>query len=437
MILPRTLFGRTTLVIALVSFAFQIFTIAIIVYFALLPLGRHATNDLAALMIETAWKWHKEPVAGRPDLQRRIGQQHRIRVQDPPAEATDFTRLLPYFHLLEHALSARAGERILLSASQAEDGEEWYWADLPIDGKTVRVGFPASRVDVQPWLAMLLILSVGTLVTLNTSAGLANWLIGPLSRLASATQRIGQGRRPEPLAESGPTELATLAREFNRMGGQVEELLANRTTLLAGISHDLRTPLARIRLALGMLSEKPDRDLIERIMRDVDGMNELIARCLEVSRDFAEQDSAQINLCDLLAEVAGEFAHTGIEIRGRKGPDCNLRVRPLALRRILANLVDNAVRYGAGQPIDIEYRLEDGRVEICVLDRGPGIPEAEREAVFRPFHRLEPSRSSRTGGSGLGLAIVRQLANANGWSVELKEREGGGTTACVRVPLEE
>ncbi|MBZ0127445.1 MAG: HAMP domain-containing protein [Rhodocyclaceae bacterium] len=437
MILPRTLFGRTALVIALVSFAFQIFTIAIITYFALVPLGRNATSDLAALMIETAEKWRREPVEERPWMQERIGRLYRIQVQDPPGEVAAFTRMLPYFQLLETALSSRTGESVVLRASRGDDGEEWYWADLPTENGKVRVGFPASRVDVQPWLAMLLILAVGTLVTLNTSAGLASWLIRPLARLARATQRIGQGRRPEPLEEKGPAELATLAREFNRMGEQVEELLANRTTLLAGISHDLRTPLARIRLALGMLSEKPDRDLAERIMHDVDGMNELIARCLEVSRDFAEQDSVGLNLCDLLAEVAAEYMHSGIEIRGRKGPDCNLRVRPLALKRILANLIDNAARYGEGQPIDIEYRVEGGCVEVCVLDRGPGIPEAEREAVFRPFHRLEPSRSSRTGGSGLGLAIVRQLADANGWTVGLREREGGGTAACVRVPLEE
>jgi two-component system, OmpR family, osmolarity sensor histidine kinase EnvZ len=288
----------------------------------------------------------------------------------------------------------------------------------------VRVGFPAGRVDVRPWFATVLILTVGILVTLVTSAWLARWLIAPLARLASATQRIGEGRRPEPLVESGPIELATLAREFNRMGEQVEELLANRTTLLAGISHDLRSPLARIRLALGMLSEKPDRDLLERIVRDVDSMNELIARCLEVSRDFAEQESVELDLCDVLADVAASSAQAGAEIRGRKGPDCHLRVRPLALKRIVSNLIENATRYGSGQPIDIEYRILDGHAEICVLDRGPGIPEDEREAVFRPFHRLEPSRSSRTGGSGLGLAIVRQLADANGWKVELSAASG-------------
>jgi two-component system osmolarity sensor histidine kinase EnvZ len=437
MIAPRTLFGRTALVIALVSFAFQIFTIAIITYFALVPLGRHATSDLAALMLETAQAWQREPGAERPWLQDRIGRQHRLQIQDPPGETASFTRMLPYFQLLETSLSARAGERIELRASRGTDGEQWYWADLPVAGAKVRVGFPASRVDVQPWLAMLLIFSVGALVTLVTSAWLARWLIGPLSRLAAATQRIGQGRRPEPLAETGVSELATLAREFNRMGEQVEELLANRTTLLAGISHDLRTPLTRIRLALGMLSENPAPDLFERVLRDVDGMNELIARCLEVSRDFAEQDSAELDLCELLAGVAAEHAHTGVELRGRKGPDCRLRVRPLALRRIVSNLVDNAVRYGAGQPVDIEYRSADGLVEICVLDRGPGIPEQEREAVFRPFYRLEPSRNSSTGGSGLGLAIVRQIASVNGWTVELKSREGGGTAACVRLPLEE
>jgi two-component system osmolarity sensor histidine kinase EnvZ len=435
--LPRSLFGRTALVIVLVSFVFQLFTIAVATYFALMPLGRHATRDLAALMIDTAQAWQTTPVAERPGLQDRIGRLHRLQVQDPSGEAESFARMLPYFRLLETFLSARAGEVVELRTSRSEDGTQWYWADLPVAGSKVRVGFPASRVDVQPWLAMLLIFSVGALVTLITSAWLARWLIAPLSRLAAATQRIGQGRRPESLAETGPTELATLAREFNRMGEQVEELLANRTTLLAGISHDLRTPLARIRLALGMLSENPAPDLFERVLRDVDGMNDLIARCLEVSRDFAEQDSVELDLCELLAGVAAEYARSGVELRGRKGADCRLCVRPLALKRIVSNLVDNAVRYGAGEPIDIEYRVADGLVEICILDRGPGIPEHELEAVFRPFYRIEPSRSSRTGGSGLGLAIVRQLATANQWSVELAARPGGGTAACVRIPLEE
>lgn len=437
-LLPRSLFGRAALVIASVSIAFQLFTLAIIFYFALVPLGRHATGDLAALMMTSAQTWQATPVAERPAFETRLGEQHRLRLRVVPTETEDFTRYLPYFHFLETALSVRADRTIRLGRTIEDDGV-WYWANLPIneagdEPAYIQVGFPDSRVAVQPSFALLIILLVGAVVTLVTSARMAHWLIRPLARLAAATQRIGKGQRPVPLPETGPTELATLAREFNRMGEEVETLLTNRTTLLAGISHDLRSPLARIRLALGMATEKPDADLLERVMRDVENMNLLIARCLEVGRDFAEQESAEISLCDLLEGVAREHAASA-EIRGRRGPDCQLRVKPLALRRILSNLVENAVRYSDGQPIDIEYDAFPDSVEIRVLDRGPGIPESEREAVFQPFRRLDPSRSSRTGGSGLGLAIVRQIAQTNGWSVVLDARPEGGTIARVRLPL--
>lgn len=438
--LPRSLFGRTTLVIALVSIAFQAFTIAVILNFALVPLGRHATDDFAALLMGVSESWLSASQTQRPQLLDRMGKIHRLHVQDPPVAdisiAVRPSYLLPYFYFLESALSRRTGRNIVLQQAPGPDGTLWYWADMPIKGSTVRIGFSPGRVSVQPSLALLIILATGVIVTLLTSAWLAHWLTRPLTRLAAATQPIGKGQRPPFLPETGPSELATLAHEFNRMGEEVETLLANRTTLLAGISHDLRSPLARIRLAMGMLAEKPDADLLERIMHDVEHMNQLIGRCLEVGRDFAERDSAEINLCDLLAEIAHENA-PGIGIRGSKGPDCRLRVRPMALRRILSNLVDNAARYSDGQPIDIEYDTANGQVEIRIMDRGPGIPADQLEAVFQPFHRLDPSRSSRTGGSGLGLAIVRQIAQANDWKVWLSARDGGGTVAHVRLSLPE
>jgi two-component system osmolarity sensor histidine kinase EnvZ len=434
---PRTLFGRIVLVIAMVSIAFQAFAIMVVTQFALVPLGRQATDDFGALMADAARAWHAADGSERLLLQERLLRVHRLRVQEPAGATADFVHVLPYWNLLEAALTTRSGQRVILRQTEAADGQTWVWADLPAGHETVRVGFAADRVAVQPSIALLLVLVVGAVVTVLTAAVMARWLIKPLARLATATQPIGQGRRPAPLPETGPAELAVLAREFNRMGAQVEALLANRTTLLAGISHDLRSPLARIRLALGMMSEKPDPDLLQRMLHDVDAMNELIARCLDVGRDFSERESVDLDLCELLRDVAAEHGHAGVEIRGHRGPECRMRVRPLALKRILSNLVDNATRYGAGRPVDIEYAVAGGQVEICVLDRGPGIPESEREAVFRPFHRLEASRSSRTGGSGLGLAIVRQIAGSNGWTVELRPRPGGGTAACVRLPLEE
>lgn len=436
--LPRSLFGRTALVIALVSIAFQAFTIAVILNFALVPLGRHATDDFAALLMGVSESWQAASQGQRAKLLERMDKLHRLHVQDPPAAnvstALRPAYLLPYFHFLESALSERTGRDIILQQATGPDGALWYWADMPSGDGIVRIGFPPGRISVQPSLALLIILATGIVVTLLTSAWLAHWLTKPLTRMAAATQPIGKGQRPPLLPETGPSELAMLAHEFNRMGEEVEALLANRTTLLAGISHDLRSPLTRIRLALGMLAEKPDADLLERIMHDVEHMNLLIARCLEVGRDFAERDSVEINLCDLLADIVGEHAQ-GVEVRGRRGPDCRLRARPLALRRILSNLVENAARYGDRQPIDIEYDVAEDAVDIRILDRGPGIPESEREAVFQPFRRLDPSRSCQTGGSGLGLAIVRQIAKANDWQVWLSAREGGGTTAHVRLPL--
>lgn len=444
--MPRSLFGRMVLAIALVALACQLVTIAIVAALGLWPLGRLATAELAALMVDAARDWQAAPDdAARARLARRLAAEQGLHLLDAPStadvpapqvEPVQATPLLPYFHLLETALAGRTGTPVALVHGRDAAGASWYWAALPTDRGSVRVGFDAARVGVQPSLALVLVLAVGALVALVAAAAMARWLIGPLRRLVEATQPIGQGRRPAPLPESGPQELAQVARAFNAMAEQVQELLANRTTLLVGVSHDLRSPLARIRLALGMAAERPDPALLERIARDVDAMNELIGRCLEVGRDFSERDTVEVDLCRLLAEVAQEHAHQGVEVRGHRGPGCRLRARPLALRRILCNLVDNAVRYGGGRPVDVELRVDDGCAEVAVLDRGPGIPEDQREAVFRPFHRLEASRSRRTGGSGLGLAIVRQIAAANGWTVQLRARAGGGTEACVRLPLQ-
>ncbi|MFP5398511.1 MAG: ATP-binding protein [Gammaproteobacteria bacterium] len=443
--MPRSLFGRMVLAIALVALACQLVTIAIVAALGLWPLGRLATADLAALMVDAARDWQAAPDdAARARLARRLAVEQGLRLLDAPStaaapaplvEPVQATRLLPYFHLLETALAGRTGTPVALVHGRDAAGASWYWAALPTPRGSVRVGFDAARVGVQPSLALVLVLAVGALVALVAAAAMARWLIGPLRRLVEATTPIGQGRRPAPLPESGPQELAQVARAFNAMAEQVQELLANRTTLLVGVSHDLRSPLARIRLALGMAAERPDPALLERIARDVDAMNELIGRCLEVGRDFSERDVVDVDLCRMLAEVAQEHAHQGVEVRDR-GPGCRLRARPLALRRILCNLVDNAVRYGGGRPVDVELRVDVGVAEVAVLDRGPGIPEDQREAVFRPFHRLEGSRSRRTGGSGLGLAIVRQIAGANGWTVQLRARPGGGTEACVRLPLQ-
>ncbi|BAN34256.1 periplasmic sensor signal transduction histidine kinase [Sulfuricella denitrificans skB26] len=203
----------------------------------------------------------------------------------------------------------------------------------------------------------------------------------------------------------------------------------NRTTLLAGISHDLRTPLARLRIALEMMPENAKPTLIARMERDMEEMNQLIGGFLELAQGLGQEEKRPVDLAVLLGELAQD---TGLEWRAL--PPCIREVASVALRRILSNLVENALRYGGGKPVSMVCDCADGGARISILDRGPGIPPDQAEEVFRPFYRLESSRSSATGGSGLGLAIARQLAEANGWKIELLAREGGGTEARLTIP---
>jgi len=430
----RTLFGRILFTIAVVSVVFQLFTGWVIGQLMLLPVGKRSAQDLAALMVQSAANWQQRPAAERTRYAGEVWHLHRLHI-GPVEQALPYsTSLWPYLYFLEGELQTLTGEPVMVRKSRVGE-EDWYWADLPLRGEVVRAGFSWSRVGVHPPFALFLMLSVGGVVILGTAVLLARRLSRPLERLAGAAQHLGTGHWPDPVPEQGPQELAALARSFNQMGLQVRELLANRTTLLAGISHDLRTPLARLQLALAMLPPQGDPELVQGMQRDVDEMNRLIGQFLEISRGLGEAKLEWVDVREALRELSDNARRGGAMVQWQDAGPCRMQVHKMALCRIVANLLDNAVRYGAGQPVELEYRRDGDGLRITVLDRGPGIPEAEREAVFRPFHRLEQSRSLQTGGSGLGLAIARQLAEANKWRITLAPRDGGGTAAQVHIPL--
>jgi two-component system osmolarity sensor histidine kinase EnvZ len=219
----------------------------------------------------------------------------------------------------------------------------------------------------------------------------------------------------------------------NALVREVHELLDGRTTLLVGLSHDLRTPLSRMRLAVEMLSRRPDPALIERLERDIEEMNRLVGDMLELARGFGREAPREIDVEELLEQLAENAREVGTSITVAAQP-CRLTAPPMALARLLGNLLSNAQHYGGVGTVELLAQSDRGSVRIGVLDRGPGIPSDQIEAVFRPFHRVDVARSPGTGGSGLGLAIVRQLAQANGWTVRLENRAGGGLEAWVTLP---
>ena len=334
--------------------------------------------------------------------------------------------------MLDAALKTRSGDRLPIGRNTV-DGKPWYWVEMQVNGQYLRIGFPRSRIGARTPAALLLVVLGSTALVLITAMILTRRITRPLHLLSEAAERVGKGQEAVRLPETGPTELAALIRQFNRMDQQVRDLIDNRTTLLAGISHDLRTPISRMRLAVEMLPPGKEPDLLEGVKRDLESMNRLISDALELSRDLEAGRSEAYDIADLLGELAQEANQAERRVAWSPHSPCVREVNVTALRRIAANLLENTLRYGAGAPVAVSLRCTEADTVIAVMDRGPGIPPDQREAVFRPFHRLEQSRSADTGGSGLGMAIARQLADANGWSIQILDREGGGARIEVRL----
>ncbi len=428
---PATLFGKTAVTIALSLIVMQLLALAAVFFTVLLPLARRSADDLAALIVLSAQTWVELPPDARRDFRDELAKSHGLSLIESREPLPNSGQHLPYLQLLEEALGKRSGRPIQVKVTQQE--ERWYWAEISAGGQSVRIGFPQQRIGPQPLLAFALVLGFGALLTLITTLLLVRRLTLPLRRLTQAATRVGSGAPPEPLPETGPVELATLSRAFNRMTQQVKELLDNRTTLLAGISHDLRTPLTRLRLALEMVAEKPSPALISRMGSDLETMNRMIGEFLDLARGLQQEERHSVDVGDLIKQAVDDARASGAAIHCSPTTACQRNCRPRALRRIVDNLIQNAVRYGGNEPVTVECDCNEGEIRIRVLDRGPGIAPDQMEAVFRPFYRIESSRSGSTGGSGLGLAIARQLAEANGWQIKLLGREGGGTEARLSL----
>ena len=425
---------QNALLLVVFFIIFELLVASAITYFLMLPMARRSASDLAGLMTLSVQTWSELPPVTRPAFEIELARSHALALRaEPPHNAAPPSWREPYLRFLVASLSARAGEPVTTSREEIR-GEEWFWVSLPAGDGHLSVGFPHSRIGPRPVHALLASLAGGALLTLLAAWWLARRAIRPLQRLQQAVTSLGRGQTPERLPETGPREIAALSRRFNDMAKQVEDLLAARTVLLAGVSHDLRTPLARLRLAVEMLVKKPSAELAAQVEGDIEAMDRLIGDVLTLARGLGHEAVQRVAVPELLTELVDAIPGAVDKVQITPIEEV-LEVPPGALRRILSNLLENALRYGNGQPVMLQAEVKNGLCRIGVLDRGPGIPPAELEKVFRPFYRLEASRSVSTGGSGLGLAIVRQLAAAQGWQVMLQARSGGGLAAWLEIPL--
>lgn len=356
-----------------------------------------------------------EPVAGLPDTRTLLRRLTEIELGGRPVRVNFAPRDLT----VPDDGSAASGRPTLLIQTPLSDGR---WA-LVATPDYVLGGHSRLRLlfVVIPF-AML----IGLLSTLA-----ARRFAAPITQFVRGAERLGVDTTAPPLVESGPDELRAATRAFNRMQERLRRFVEDRTQMLAAMSHDLRTPLNRLRLRAELIEDEEQQ---RKMFADLEAMSIMIESTLAFVRDDrAREPRKLVDLGVLVEDVCEDASDAGgsVSYSGPKG--VNIRCRPMAVARAVANLVDNAIKYGGGARVCLLREAE--HVVIAVEDDGPGIPPGERERVFTPFYRLEPSRNPATGGVGLGLSVARTVAREHGGDVRLANRAEGGLCARMELPV--
>ena len=324
------------------------------------------------------------------------------------------------------------GEHYTLTFRDIPGMQKHFQAHLTLaDGSPITIDVRPAALPVAYWLPVVLVLQLALLLGCTWFA--VRLAIRPLTRLARAVETLDPNSHPTPLDEKGPTEVAHAAAAFNEMQKRIAEYLKERMQILAAISHDLQTPITRMKLRAEFMEDRTDRD---KLWSDLGEMEHLVREGVAYARSVhgATEASHRINLDAFLDSLVFDYQdmHKQVSLSGKSA--VVLDTRPHALRRVLVNLVDNALKFAGSAELEVGSTA-NGELSIKVLDRGPGIAEDELVQVMQPFYRVESSRNRGTGGTGLGLAIAQQLAVAIGGSLTLSNRPEGGLCAEIRLGL--
>ncbi len=378
-------------------------------------------NLTRAAILSAAPQWRGALLA-----ELREAEGMRVEIGEPTDTSTPLDEARTELHLMMEAVRAKLGKETHFASTR--NGIDDLWVSFHIGQDEFWVAIPRTRIE-QPMSRILLLGGgVAFVFALLGAYLIARQVARPLQRLSKAAQQIGQGRSLTPLPEVGTQEIVAVSRAFNQMSFDLETNDKERALVLAGISHDLRTPLARMRIAAELSKDESLRADIEADVMQMDG---IIQQFLDYARLDAQEQPVLTDLAALVSEVAQRYESHAICITLAELPLQN--VRPTLLKRALSNLLDNAVKYGDGE-IAVNLRQAENLIELSVSDRGAGIPHEHLESVLRPFVRLESARSDASG-SGLGLAIVERAARAHHGDLILAARDGGGLTATLRLPL--
>lgn len=359
-------------------------------------------------------------------LRAALGDDREIRVAMREATATWRPGFIPENHeaMLDHQLPRMAMRNLMM-------GGVFFLTQVRLaDGSWVAFDTHIPQESASLPGRLLLTLAVLLVAVLGVSILAVRWVTRPLHLLASAADELGRDINRPPLSEDGPVEVRRAAHAFNTMQARLVRFVEDRTRLLTAMSHDLKTPITRMRLRADLLE---DDDLRGRFEKDLKEMESMVTHTLDFMRGLGDGEAPQpIDLMALLESLQADNEEMGREvvIEGRTLGNY-VGVAPL-LKRCLSNLIDNAVLYGRSATVIVNDHKDS--LQLTIRDEGPGIPEAELDKVFEPFYRLESSRNRETGGTGLGLTIARNIAQTHGGDIKLTNRPKGGLEAVLTLP---
>jgi two-component system osmolarity sensor histidine kinase EnvZ len=369
------------------------------------------------------------------DLQRNEG----VRVY--PLEPQDQIEPWPnrqIGQMVEAKLKELLGPRTLVASKV--NGEKALWISFDIEGDQYWLITDPKRLERQLGGNWLEVSATAVLLALIGAILISRLVNRPLANLARSIERLSRGERPQRLRESGPTEISELNRRFNQLAGDLHAMEADRAVVLAGVSHDIRTPLTRLRLEIEL--SRLDEASKESMVEEIDRIDSIVRQFIEFARppEFTIEDVDVDNVLQQMTRAYSREKSDGLlELQTRLEAGLSWRGNTIILQRILANLLDNAMKYGRSREddiarVDVLGRRRGRGIELVVRDQGPGVPDEALERLARPFARLDPERGG-VGGSGLGLAVVSRLARRAGGELTLENASVGGL--LVRVSLQD
>ena len=431
-LIPRTLLLRTFLLVSSLIFVSVATWVALFALAQREPQARQLGQlAVSVVNLTNAALVSAEP-AKRVALLRDLADSEGVHVY--PSEPDDDITPLPdnhFFATMLETAKMHLGPSTRLAASI--NGQTGLWISFSVDNADEDIYWlmlPGERAESEfPWhwlgwggASLILALLVAWLIVSRVTQ--------PLRALARAASEVGRGRHPEPIHEAGAIELCQLAQAFNAMSEDLKRINAERAEVLAGLSHDLRTPLARLRLEAELsIHEDLARDAV---IDDIEQMDAIIGQFLDFARGEGGDPPEYGDINEIVAQLAEATGRRSEPVTLTLGELPPVQIHRKALTRAIVNLLENARKYGS-EPISLETRANGKEIQIDILDRGPGIPPSEVERLKRPFTRLENARTDATG-TGLGLAIVERIARLHHGSLELIARDGGGLIARLRIP---